>query len=133
MGVIRIAVALMRNEIGHVLLVRKHGTSAFMQPGGKIEEGELASAALARELSEELALTVEIAVLRHLGSATAPAANEPGFVVEAEVFEYPCHEPISVQAELAEAIWFDPAGHSSEELAPLTRDHILPLAMPNDR
>jgi len=127
-SVIRIAVALMRNEEGHVLLVRKRGTSAFMQPGGKIEEGEEAACALARELAEELELNVRPSELYHRGKAVAPAANEPGFVVEAEVFECGFQGPIYVQAELAEAIWFDPLLHAHVELAPLTRDHILPLA-----
>ena len=40
MSVMRIAVALARDRHGRVLLVRKHGTAAFMQPGGKIEPGE---------------------------------------------------------------------------------------------
>ena len=129
MNVIRIAVALLRNTQGQVLLVRKRGTSAFMQPGGKIEAGEQASVALARELAEELDLQLEPAAFLHRGNATAVAANEPGYVVEAEVFECSCEGPVSVHAELAEAIWFDPAQHDHLELAPLTRDHILPLAI----
>ena len=32
---IRIVAALIRDEAGRVLLVRKRGTAAFMQPGGK--------------------------------------------------------------------------------------------------
>ncbi|MBA4768567.1 MAG: NUDIX domain-containing protein, partial [Porphyrobacter sp.] len=44
--VLRIAVARITNNRGEVLLVRKSGTLAFMQPGGKIEEGEEPSAAL---------------------------------------------------------------------------------------
>jgi 8-oxo-dGTP pyrophosphatase MutT (NUDIX family) len=50
---IRIVAALIVDR-GQVLLVRKAGTSAFMQPGGKLEPGELSLAALQRELQEEL-------------------------------------------------------------------------------
>ena len=48
---IRIAAALIRNERGEVLLVRKRDTQAFMQPGGKLEPGESAAAALALDWS----------------------------------------------------------------------------------
>ncbi|MEO6092451.1 MAG: NUDIX domain-containing protein [Novosphingobium sp.] len=83
-----IAVALMRNRSGHLLLVRKRGTLAFMQPGGKIEPGEDACAALARELQEELCLSVSHEQLRYLDRAEAPAAHEPGVTVIAEIFEF---------------------------------------------
>lgn len=127
MNGIRIAVGLIRSNEGSVLLVRKHGTTAFMQPGGKIEEGEQAPAALVRELAEELAICVRLADLRHRGRATEKAANEPGYFVDADIFECRDEGPITIRAELAEAIWFDPVAHAHLELAPLTRKHILPL------
>ena len=34
-NVISVVAALIRDEQGRVLLVRKRGTAAFMQPGGK--------------------------------------------------------------------------------------------------
>jgi 8-oxo-dGTP diphosphatase len=40
MNVMAIAVALIRDPAGRVLLVRKQGTAAFMQPGGKLDAGE---------------------------------------------------------------------------------------------
>ncbi|EPM86442.1 NUDIX hydrolase, partial [Pseudomonas syringae pv. actinidiae ICMP 18804] len=39
MKVINIAAALLIGADGRTLLVRKRGTQAFMQPGGKIEPG----------------------------------------------------------------------------------------------
>src|SRR4030095_347489 len=45
---IRIVAALIRDEAGRVLLVRKRGTAAFMQPGGKRDPGEDDVAAPAR-------------------------------------------------------------------------------------
>ena len=50
-SIIRIAAALLIGADGQTLLVRKRGTQAFMQPGGKIEAGEQPVHALARELS----------------------------------------------------------------------------------
>ncbi len=126
----RIAVALARDAQGRVLLVRKHDTAAFMQPGGKIEPGEEPVLALVRELAEELGLRVFPCDLVYLGQAVAPAANEPGMTVEADIFGMTVADAIAVQAELAEAVWIDPLHPGNLVLAPLTRDHVLPLAVP---
>lgn len=126
----QIAVARATNAIGQVLLVRKKGTVAFMQPGGKIECGEEAMTALIRELDEELGLRVEASNLSYLGQASAPAANEPGFVVEASIYALQVSDPVTVGAELEEAVWIDPADPGALVLAPLTRDCVLPLAVP---
>lgn len=55
---IRIAAAAILRSDGHMLLVRKQGTEAFMQAGGKLDAGEDGLAALLRELHEELGLIV---------------------------------------------------------------------------
>ena len=56
---IRIVAALVQDEAGHVLLVRKKGTRAFMQPGGKLQDSESHLDALERELREELSCSVQ--------------------------------------------------------------------------
>ena len=53
-GTIKIVAALICDDAGRVLLVRKRGTTAFMQPGGKRDPGEDDIAALTREIAEEL-------------------------------------------------------------------------------
>lgn len=83
---ILIAAALIDDGAGRLFLVRKRDTSAFMQAGGKIEAGETPSAALARELTEELGFTPSEAEMRYLGRYSAVAANEPDRVVTAEMF-----------------------------------------------
>ncbi len=60
---IRIAAAIVLNDRGHMLVVRKRGTTAFIQPGGKIEPGETPEEALAREIREELLCEVTIGEL----------------------------------------------------------------------
>lgn len=69
--------AVITDADGRLLLVRKAGTTAFMQPGGKPEAGEDAAQTLIRELAEEIGLRLQPSDLTPLGEFTAPAANEP--------------------------------------------------------
>ncbi|MFL1502955.1 NUDIX domain-containing protein [Pseudomonas sp. S191] len=124
---IRIAAALLIGSDGQTLLVRKRGTQAFMQPGGKIDAGEQPAQALARELFEELNLRIEPSDAVYLGHFSAPAANEPGFTVEAELFQVHIDVAVMPAAEIEEVGWIDPAGDGGLQLAPLTRDLILPF------
>lgn len=107
---IRIAAALLIGSNGHTLLVRKRGTQAFMQPGGKIDAGEQPAEALARELFEELNLRIDPSDATYLGDFSAPAANEPGFTVHAELFQVHIDVPVTPAAEIEEVRWIDPAG-----------------------
>lgn len=121
-----LAVAVIRDADGRMLVVRKAGTTAFMQPGGKIDDGETPERALCRELHEELALHIAPDQLRHIGKASAPAANERDTIVSAEVFEvqgrdWPAFRP---NAELEELCWIDQT--SRLPLAALTADRIIP-------
>jgi 8-oxo-dGTP pyrophosphatase MutT (NUDIX family) len=126
-SIIRIAAALLIGPDGRTLLVRKRGTQAFMQPGGKIEVHEQPVTALARELEEELGLRIDPAQATWLGKFCAPAANEPGFVVEAELFQLNISAHVAPAAEIEEVLWIDPAIDGDRVLAPLTRDLILPF------
>ena len=83
--VIRIAAAVVLNRAGHLLLVRKRDTDMFMQPGGKLEDGESGEEALLRELREELGFELTSADLEYVGRFSADAANEPGHRVDCDV------------------------------------------------
>ncbi|MDW5441607.1 NUDIX domain-containing protein [Polaromonas sp. SM01] len=124
---IRIAAALLSRDDGRTLLVRKRGTQAFMQPGGKIEPGEEPVAALVRELYEELGLVIAPSRPAYLGCFVAPAANEPGWMVEAEIFHLHIAEAVMPAAEIEEIVWVDPLSKIELPLAPLTQAHVLPL------
>ena len=125
--VISIVAALIRDAAGRVLLVRKRGTQAFMQPGGKRDPGEDDVTALARELDEELGCRVVAGSARSLGEFVAPSANEPGFAVHAAVYAVDVTGEIAPRAEIEDIAWIDPAATHTLTLAPLTRDHVLPL------
>ena len=125
---IKIVAALIRDLDGRVLLVRKRGTQAFMQPGGKLDPGEDDITALAREVAEELGCGVVPASVRSLGAFDAVAANEPGFRVAASLYAVDVTGEIAPSREIDEMIWIDPAAPPDILMAPLTRDHVLPLA-----
>jgi 8-oxo-dGTP pyrophosphatase MutT (NUDIX family) len=127
MKVIRIAAALLIGADGRTLLVRKRGTQAFMQPGGKIDAGESAAEALVRELHEELGLVIEQEHARFLGEFSAVAANEPGFEVNCQLYQLHVEQEVVPAAEIEEIIWVDASSIDHLHLAPLTRDSILPL------
>lgn len=125
---LRIAAALIDDGQGRMLLVRKAGTRFYMQAGGKIEPGEAPLDALRRELAEEIGL-VPTQEPTHLGRFQAPAANEPGRIVEAELFHLTApHSPL-IAAEIEEARWVAIAEAGALTLAPMTREHVLPIAL----
>lgn len=127
MPVITIAAALLHDGAGRLLLVRKRGTLAFMQPGGKIEPGETAQAALLREIREELGIVAGAGSCRFLKRIEAQAANEPGYLVRADLFALRWTGPVTIAAEIEEARWLTPGEAQCLSLAPLTRDSVLPL------
>src|SRR5690606_31951854 len=122
-----IATACLFDEQGRILLVRKRGTHYFMLPGGKAEAGETPLMTVKRELFEELAVELDDADLQWLGHFQAPAANEPGHWVDAQVFVGKANESVRAQAEIEETAWLDLTAPNSHRLAPLLREKILPV------
>jgi 8-oxo-dGTP diphosphatase len=124
---IEIAVALLSRSDGRTLVVRKRGTTTFIQPGGKIERDEIPADALSRELEEELGLQIGADELTFAGCYNGPAVNEPGCTVVAHAFRIIVDAAVTAAAEIEELAWIDPAEPGEISLAPLTRDQFLPL------
>lgn len=123
-----IAAAILTDEFGRCLLVRKRGTTHFIQPGGKMEPNESPVAALTRELQEELNLNLMGQDFSYVGRFTDKAINEPGRVVIAEIYHSVLTaSDIQPAAEIEEVIWYPTDGSKSLLLAPLTENHLMPL------
>jgi 8-oxo-dGTP diphosphatase len=122
--IVEVVGAIILDEAGRLLTVRKRGTQRFMLPGGKREPGEDDATALAREVREELGVAIVSAVL--LGRFEAPAANEPGATVRSCAYRIEIEGEISIQAEIEELLWIDPAAPPDVPIAPLLVRQILP-------
>src|SRR5262245_31660855 len=99
-----------------------------MQPGGKRDVGESDVAALSREIAEELGCRVRDASVRGLGVFVWPAAYEPGFQVNASAYAVEVEGPIKPTGESDQVVCIDLHALPDLPFAPLTRDHVLPLA-----
>jgi len=102
-----------------------------MQAGGKLEAGESALDALTRELREELGVELDESTAEYLGVHRAEAAHEPNTLVSAAVFAVEISAEttaaLTPHGEIDELLWIDRLDGISVELAPLTRDELLPL------
>ena len=127
-GEIRVSAVVLTDVAGRVLMVRKRGTDALLNPGGKPEPGETPEQCAVRELREELGLELDPEELLPLGRHRAAAANETDTVVRADVFRAP--DPLDrlpvPRSEIEEARFVDPTS-PEPGWAPLFTERILPL------
>ena len=125
-----VAAAVVRDDRGRVLTVRKRGTAKFMLPGGKPEfvgtRRETPAETAVREFREELGGELDAAALSDWGVVADAAANEPGRVVVGHHQLYRGAVPeISPRAEIEEVRWVDPFAPTGR-LAPMLENHALP-------
>jgi len=125
---IEIVAAVIRDRDNRVLVVRKHGSDTFIQPGGKPAPGEAPLVALARELQEELGVVMDPATALSLGTFEAWAVHEAGHRVRARAWLVKVEGTPQPQAEIAELAWVPVRPPHGRCLAALSADHILPAA-----
>jgi uncharacterized protein (TIGR00730 family) len=111
---------------GRILAVRSAGRDVFYLPGGKIEPGETAPAALARELFEELALSVVPEELAERFTVEDEAHGMPGRRLRMTCFTGPVRGTPTPGREIVEAAWLGRADAS--RCAPAVRQVLDRLA-----
>jgi len=118
-----------------LLVVRKKRTTAFMLPGGKLEDLEAPIDAACREAFEETGCVLDVAVLNRLGLYECAAAHEADTRIIAHVFTY--REPLptrpTANAEIAELQWLARSQRPLPSLAPLLITHVLPAIWGEDQ
>ncbi len=115
--------ALLSDPAGRVALVRHHYVSGWYLPGGGVDKGESAEAAIRRELLEEVGLS-QVTITGVLGVYhNRVEAKDDHVVVFLCTVDDPARLVAADRREIAEVGWFDahalPAGTS-----PATRRRI---------
>ncbi|MBN5158913.1 MULTISPECIES: NUDIX domain-containing protein [unclassified Stenotrophomonas] len=123
---IHIVAAVILDDRGRALVVRRHGADRFIQPGGKPEPGEAPLQALARKLDEELGVQLCVETAIALGTFQDWAVNEPGHRVQAQAWWVQVDGRPQARAEIAELAWVPLQPPHGLPLAPLSEHHILP-------
>jgi len=127
-----ISAACLINNQGEILLVRKRGTTKFMQPGGKPEIGESPLQTVIREIREELGISFMPDELKFDGEWIGAAANEDDTSIRASLFSAHYDGKLVPLAELEELLWIAPKDALlREDIAPLLREFVLPHAIAN--
>jgi 8-oxo-dGTP pyrophosphatase MutT (NUDIX family) len=133
------AYAIVRNGLGQVLLVRRADDGYWELPGGRIEVGESASAAVVREVTEEAGVAIKVTGL-------AGVYSDPGHVLA-----YPHEEGIYQQVavcfhaftpardaqpdhdETSAAAWFDLEQATQLAMHPAMRQRLTDALVAPDR
>lgn len=119
--------AVLLDGSGNFLVTRSKGKNIFIAPGGKLETGETALQALARELMEEVQVKVDTDTAEHLGTFTALAAGQESKIVEMEVYlvRNSTGEPIP-SSEVEEIRWIN-SRTKGIELGSIFEHDVMPL------
>ncbi len=125
--VLPVVAATLIGDGGHVLLQKRpenrpHG-GLWEFPGGKVEAGEKAADALARELEEELGIALDPGAIAPIAFADAPLETRNLILL---LYACTAWEGVPQAREEGAAIaWFSPGAVTDLDLAPADRQ-LLP-------
>jgi 8-oxo-dGTP diphosphatase len=122
--VTKVGLALLRD--GRLLLVRRHGDSALILPGGKPEAGETDMQALEREIHEELSCRIVRSSVRFVGDFVDELVDDPERTVRIRLYVGSVNGALRPAAEIHEVVWHPLADIDEKTLAPSLRQQILP-------
>ena len=126
MAALHVVAAVLRDARGRVLLARrpsgKPHAGLWEFPGGKLEPGEDALAALSRELDEELGIEV---------LAARPLLAIPHGDIVLDVWEVPAFDGVPRACEAQALAWIDPARIDPSTMPPADRPALTALCLPD--
>src|SRR6516165_10072820 len=111
-------VGLAVTDMDRLLVVRKKGTSSYILPGGKPENGESDLQALAREIEEELGCQLNPATIVFLGCFSDTAAEMANTRVTVRLYGAQLLGDPSPRSEIETLKWFCPVAENGNALAP---------------
>jgi 8-oxo-dGTP pyrophosphatase MutT (NUDIX family) len=133
------AFAIVRNGLGQVLLVRRADDGYWELPGGGVEVGESASAAVAREVAEQAGVTIKVTGLSGVYSDPGHVLAYPHgngiyqqFAVCFHAFT-PARDAQPDQDETSAAAWFNPEQAKQLVMHPAMRQRLTNALVELDR
>lgn len=130
-GLLPAAFAVVRDASGRVLLVRRSDDGNWELPGGRIDVGESAAAAVVREVAEEAGVVVRV-------TGVAGVYSDPGHVlaypdgdvrqqvaVTFHAIGAGAGDPRPDGSETTAARWFEPAETGALAMHPTMRGRLL--------
>ncbi|MGH3974594.1 MAG: NUDIX hydrolase [Pseudonocardiaceae bacterium] len=124
------AFAIVRNGSGRVLLVCRVDDGCWELPGGRVEVGESASAAVVREVAEEAGVTIKVTGLSGVYSDPGHVLAYPRengiyqqFAVCFHAFT-PARDAQPDRHETSAAVWFNPEHATQLGMHPAMRQRL---------
>ena len=111
---------------GAILSTRSRGKDVYYLPGGKREPGEGDLDTLAREISEELSVSIVAGTAEHVGTFEAPAHGHPdGILVRMTCYSADHDGILRPDSEIEEMVWLTHADrHRVSPVDQIIFDHL---------